>query len=159
MVTWLDMTESVSWRNLLCEYKSWWLQRSVLSNPLFLFFFFFIAEGNRAECFHSFWGSGCWQHSPFFFTPLHLLFSRQLTDISGSGASGDDGGLRDKWKGGGRYSTNEGQPHIESYSCGDGLRGWRGGVLEWKGGKGATVLFDAGGERRRWRGREEARTV
>ena len=51
--------------------------------------------------------------------------------------------------GGGRYSTNEGQPHIESYSCGDGLRGWRGGVLEWKGGKGATVLFDAGGERRR----------
>ena len=33
--------------------------------------------------------------------------------------------------GGGRYSTNEGQPHIESYSCADGMGG--GGVGYWSG--------------------------
>lgn len=97
-----------------------------------------------------FLGSGCWQHSPFLFTPLHLLFSRQLTDISGSGASGDDGGLWDKWKGGGQIFYEWGSASHRKLFMRWWDGGWGGwGVLEWKGGKGAKVLFDAGGERKR----------
>lgn len=78
------------------------------------------------------------------------MFGRQLTDISGSGASGDDGGLRDRWRRRrrwgeeGQISTNEGQLDIESYLCHDG--GERGRKM----GKEAEALFfQAGSERDR----------
>ena len=71
------MAESVTWRRLLCECKSWWLQRSVLSNPLFIFF---IAEGNRAECIHSFWGVDV-DNTLLFCSPLSILYSADSWQI------------------------------------------------------------------------------